>query len=181
MPIALTLALLLAASPNTEAPVTANTPVLCDDERASCRDGCSFDYGSSVGTRDKLVTCLNRCDERRDVCLLRIVAKQREQAPSTLENRPAPKAAGGEARTSIPAAPYTLPPTRFSGPAESAAPAEELPPASRSATKAKELPDAPAPEPLTAPEVKKDEPAAGSQTPAKTGAKKKGKKKKGSR
>lgn len=114
-------------------------PERCDDLLATCKDGCSLDYGSSVTTRDKLATCLVRCDERRDLCLLRNVAKRKVEpppsaAPAEKKSAPAPKAEE--------AAPYTLPPTRYTGPEPPAAPKkpaggeeEEAAPVRRESTK----------------------------------------------
>lgn len=111
-------------------------PERCDDLLATCKDGCSLDFGSSVTTRDKLATCLVRCDERRDLCLLRNVAKRKVEpppaAPAEKKSAPAPKVEE--------AAPYTLPPTRYSGPEPPAAPKkpaseEEAAPVRREATK----------------------------------------------
>lgn len=130
-------------------------PERCDDLLATCKDGCSLDFGSSVTTRDKLATCLVRCDERRDLCLLRNVAKRKVElppsAPAEKKSTPAPKAEE--------AAPYTLPPTRYSGPEPPAAPKksageEEAAPVRRDATKL--APEEPEP-PKKAPPKKKGE------------------------
>lgn len=173
MSIAFALALLLGASPQAEAPLPKDTPVHCDEERATCRDGCSLDFGTSVDTRKELVTCLDRCDERREVCLLRVVAKQREQAEAASRSL-GPGAGKVKEVPGTPATPYTLPPLNpvEQGQAAQAPDAgEALPPAHRTATKLK--PDMMEPTPLTgAAAAKKDAPA--DATPAKP-AKGKGK------
>lgn len=174
MSIAYALALLLVASAQTEAPLPKDTPVRCDEEKDSCRDGCSLDFGSSAETRKQLTTCLDRCDERRDVCLLRIVAKQREQAESGRRSEaPAPEK-GAETKPA-PQAPYTLPPVRYGSAPPAEAPAEELPPAKRTTTRA--APDATEPESLTKPSTTPEKEDASEATkPGKGKAKKKAKK-----
>jgi hypothetical protein len=165
--------LLVASAPSTEAPVDHDTPVRCDDERASCRDGCSMDYGTSITTRDKIGTCLDQCDERRDVCLLRVVAKQKLKPPAPARKEVEEPVKRAEPQQ--PSAPYTLPPTEYSKtPVRAEDTQEELPPAHRTATPVGHENDQPDPAPLTSSPARAGSPSAAPEAkPARSPKKKK--------
>jgi hypothetical protein len=164
------IAMLLAATAHAEDDDTrVLPPERCDDLLATCKDGCSLDYGSSFTTRDKLVTCLTRCDERRELCLLRNIAKRQIVPPpaTAAEKKPAPAPKVEES------APYLLPPTRYSGPEPPAAakkPAgeEEAAPVRRNATKLDQLPSDDA-EPLVKKDSRGAAPAPAKKAPTKKG------------
>jgi hypothetical protein len=73
-------AVILAAAPG-KAPdsPSAETDVqrLCTETQAACEDECEFTFGTSHTLRRELGNCLNRCLERKELCLLRYQAKSR--------------------------------------------------------------------------------------------------------
>jgi len=99
-----------APPPPEPPPLDSKSRMACEDERETCRSGCSLDFGSLPSTQKQLVDCLLRCDERSDMCLMRMVARQREQAEQAAaakRDSGTGEADGGEA--AMPATPYTMP------------------------------------------------------------------------
>lgn len=130
------------------------TPKRCDADVDTCRDGCSVELGTRFEDRDKLATCLSRCDERHELCLLRIVAKRQiSERPQTAETASDGGVPAG------PTAPYMLPPTRYSRAPEHPEQQEAAPVERSGVTRASDIPDedakpavAPAPPPPPPPE-----------------------------
>jgi len=51
--------------------------VVCREEKATCKEDCSLDYGMSEATRGKVPKCLADCEQAEVICLARHVAKRR--------------------------------------------------------------------------------------------------------
>ena len=50
--------------------------VMCREEKATCKEDCSLDYGMSEATRGKVPKCLADCEQAEVICLARHVAKR---------------------------------------------------------------------------------------------------------
>jgi len=75
---ALTSLVLLLATPPALAQEEAIPPdVACKEEKATCKEDCSLDYGLSESTRGKVPKCLADCEQAEVICLARFVAKRR--------------------------------------------------------------------------------------------------------
>lgn len=119
------LALLAAAStPALALAQEALAPdVVCKEEKETCREDCTLDYGMSESTRGKVPKCLADCEQAEVICLARFVAKRH----------------AGQAKADR---------ERYAQPAEETSPAppmdEDLPPVrKRTATRAADLKAAP--------------------------------------
>ncbi|HYV44125.1 MAG TPA: hypothetical protein VFA20_04650 [Myxococcaceae bacterium] len=68
--------------------------VACKEDKATCKEDCSLDYGMSEATRTKVPKCLADCEQAEVICLARHVAKRRAgQAKEERERYAAPAAA----------------------------------------------------------------------------------------
>jgi hypothetical protein len=77
--------------------------VVCDDQFAECKEGCTLNYGTSFQTRDALDRCLTRCSRSHGSCLQRFLeAKRSGVDPSVLDkdakSRDEPRAAQEKSR-----------------------------------------------------------------------------------
>lgn len=75
------------AEEDDDAPVPAD--VACREQRATCREDCTLDYGTQEATRGKVPKCLDDCDQGEIVCLARHVAK-RHAGKATARDRYTP-------------------------------------------------------------------------------------------
>jgi hypothetical protein len=67
--------------------------VACKEDKATCKEDCSLDYGMSEATRAKVPKCLADCEQAEVICLARHVAKRRAgQAKADRERYAAPAA-----------------------------------------------------------------------------------------
>jgi hypothetical protein len=67
--------------------------VACKEDKATCKEDCSLDYGMSEATRTKVPKCLADCEQAEVICLARHVAKRRAgQAKEERERYAAPAA-----------------------------------------------------------------------------------------
>jgi len=67
--------------------------VACREDKATCKEDCSLDYGMSEATRGKVPKCLADCEQAEVICLARHVAKRRAgQAKVDRERYAAPAA-----------------------------------------------------------------------------------------
>jgi hypothetical protein len=57
-----------------QGPIPAD--VICREQRATCREDCTLDFGTQESTRNKVPQCLANCDQGEIVCLARHVAKR---------------------------------------------------------------------------------------------------------
>lgn len=168
--------LVLAADPVRTA--EPDPQKVCSLEENTCRDGCSLDYGTSAALTAKLTTCLEQCDERANLCLLRFVAKRQVQSRS----EPVPPPVAEEPAKPRPGTgPYLQPmqgpkPSEVVSP-ELAKPADPGTPIRRDVTRASEFKDAPEKSYKPAPPLAREpEPAAApAPAPAPAKAKKKSK------
>jgi len=69
--------ILLLAAPPARAQEEAVAPdVACKEEKATCKEDCTLDYGLSESTRGKVPKCLADCEQAEVICLARFVAKR---------------------------------------------------------------------------------------------------------
>src|SRR4051812_49914726 len=65
--------------------------VACQEDKATCKEDCSLDYGMSEATRTKVPKCLADCEQAEVICLARHVAKRHAgQAKEDRERYAAP-------------------------------------------------------------------------------------------
>lgn len=97
--VALTLLSLLLLGPSV---ARAEGAVRCLDERASCREGCTLEFGTSFRLREKLGVCLQSCGRDFDRCEASF--NQAIAEPAKKEVAPKPKVRPRPAQAVVPKA-----------------------------------------------------------------------------
>lgn len=55
-------------------------PERCEDDEATCRETCTFEFGTDSEMRGKLVHCLNACASRKRTCAFMAAEDTRRSA-----------------------------------------------------------------------------------------------------
>lgn len=147
--------------------------VACREDKATCKEDCSLDYGMSEATRAKVPKCLADCEQAEVICLARHVAKRRAgQAKADRERYAAPAAAE---ETAAPPMDDDLPPVRkrtSTRAADLKAAPDKTPEGYQEKGYARPVPETPKVQPAPPPEPAKP-PLAPTPAPAKKRSKKK--------
>ena len=148
--------------------------VACKEDKATCKEDCSLDYGMSEATRTKVPKCLADCEQAEVICLARHVAKRRAgQAKEDRERYAAPAANAEE--NAAPPMDDDLPPVRKRSSTRAAdlkAAPDKTPEGYQEKVYSRPVPEAPQAQPAPSPPVPAKPPP-----PAPAPAKKKSKKK----